>query len=146
MVPVTWSGIIAELAYLSSSRLKSAFSLYCWSYYWQLYVWLLLSFVLQILQVRGVRPMSLSEMANLFNNLRLLVCPGLVSSFYPLHLGLLSHGQCFLTVWFAFQDPNANNLIASTTFYSESTRAMLCLVRFGFEYLVAYFSSQFPCC
>ncbi|XP_058187308.1 AP-2 complex subunit alpha-1-like [Rhododendron vialii] len=53
--------------------------------------------------VRGVRPMSLSEMANLFNNFRLLVCPGL--------------------------DPNPNNLIASTTFYSESTRAMLCLVR-----------------
>lgn len=53
--------------------------------------------------VRGVRPMSLSEMANLFNNFRLLVCPGL--------------------------DPNPNNLIASTTFYSESTRAMLCLMR-----------------
>ncbi|KAL8496454.1 hypothetical protein ACS0TY_020244 [Phlomoides rotata] len=53
--------------------------------------------------VRGVRPMPLSEMANLFNSLHLIVCPGL--------------------------DPNANNLIASTTFYSESTRAMLCLVR-----------------
>ncbi|KVH90688.1 Adaptor protein complex AP-2, alpha subunit [Cynara cardunculus var. scolymus] len=53
--------------------------------------------------VRGVRPMSLGEMANLFNSLRLMVCPGL--------------------------DPNASNLVASTTFYSESTRAMLCLVR-----------------
>ncbi|CAH9070925.1 unnamed protein product [Cuscuta europaea] len=53
--------------------------------------------------VRGVRPMSLVEMANLFHSYRLMVCPGL--------------------------DPNANNLIASTTFYSESTRAMLCLVR-----------------
>ncbi|KAM3374229.1 AP-2 complex subunit alpha-1 [Capsicum galapagoense] len=53
--------------------------------------------------VRGVRPMLLPEMANLFNSLRLMVCPGL--------------------------DPNANNLVASTTFYSESTRAMLCLVR-----------------
>ncbi|XP_009769671.1 AP-2 complex subunit alpha-1-like [Nicotiana sylvestris] len=53
--------------------------------------------------VRGVRPMSLPEMANLLNSLRLMVCPGL--------------------------DPNANNLVASTTFYSESTRAMLCLVR-----------------
>ncbi|CAL5357144.1 hypothetical protein CsSME_00046630 [Camellia sinensis var. sinensis] len=53
--------------------------------------------------VRGVRPMSLAEMTNLFNSFRLLVCPGL--------------------------DPNANNLVASTTFYSESTRAMLCLIR-----------------
>uniref|UniRef100_A0A5B7AVA0 AP-2 complex subunit alpha n=1 Tax=Davidia involucrata TaxID=16924 RepID=A0A5B7AVA0_DAVIN len=53
--------------------------------------------------VRGVRPMSLMEMANLFNSFRLMVCPGL--------------------------DPNPNNLVASTTFYSESTRAMLCLVR-----------------
>lgn len=42
-------------------------------------------------------------MANLFNTLRLMVCPGL--------------------------DPNAFNLVASATFYSESTRAMLCLVR-----------------
>nr|XP_043630045.1 AP-2 complex subunit alpha-1-like [Erigeron canadensis] len=53
--------------------------------------------------VRGVRPMSLGEMANLLNSLRLMVCPGL--------------------------DPNPSNLVASTTFYSESTRAMLCLVR-----------------
>ncbi|GFP95383.1 ap-2 complex subunit alpha-2 [Phtheirospermum japonicum] len=53
--------------------------------------------------VRGVRPMLLAEMANLFNSLHLIVCPGL--------------------------DPNANNLVASTTFYSESTRAMLCLIR-----------------
>ncbi|XP_055829664.1 AP-2 complex subunit alpha-1-like [Solanum dulcamara] len=53
--------------------------------------------------VRGVRPMSLPEMTDLFNSLRLMVCPGL--------------------------DPNANNLVASTTFYSDSTRAMLCLVR-----------------
>ncbi|CAH1452493.1 unnamed protein product [Lactuca virosa] len=53
--------------------------------------------------VRGVRPMPLGEMANLFNTLRLMVCPGL--------------------------DPNAFNLVASTTFYSESTRAMLCLIR-----------------
>ncbi|KAL0436344.1 UNVERIFIED_CONTAM: AP-2 complex subunit alpha-2 [Sesamum radiatum] len=53
--------------------------------------------------VRGVRPMPLAEMASLFNSLHLMVCPGL--------------------------DPNANNLVASTTFYSESTRAMLCLIR-----------------
>ncbi|CAN4100739.1 unnamed protein product [Withania somnifera] len=53
--------------------------------------------------VRGVRPMSLLEMTNLFNSLCLMVCPGL--------------------------DPNTNNLVASTTFYSDSTRAMLCLVR-----------------
>lgn len=53
--------------------------------------------------VRGVRPLPLVEMANLFNSFRMMVCPGL--------------------------DPNPNNLVASTTFYSESTRAMLCLVR-----------------
>ncbi|XP_073055599.1 AP-2 complex subunit alpha-1-like isoform X2 [Primulina eburnea] len=53
--------------------------------------------------VRGVRPMPLAEMTNLLNSLRVMVCPGL--------------------------DPNANNLVASTTFYSESTRAMLCLMR-----------------
>ncbi|KAK1588430.1 hypothetical protein Q3G72_023165 [Acer saccharum] len=53
--------------------------------------------------IRGVRPMSLLEMANLFNSYRMMVCPGL--------------------------DPNPNNLVASTTFYSESTRAMLCLTR-----------------
>lgn len=53
--------------------------------------------------VRGVRPMPLLEMANLFNSCHLIVCPGL--------------------------DPNPNNLVASTTFYSESTRAMLCLSR-----------------
>ncbi|OWM68960.1 hypothetical protein CDL15_Pgr025147 [Punica granatum] len=53
--------------------------------------------------VRGVRPLPLMEMANLFNSFRVMVLPGL--------------------------DPNPNNLVASTTFYSESTRAMLCLVR-----------------
>lgn len=53
--------------------------------------------------VRGVRPLPLLEMANLFNSFHLIVCPGL--------------------------DPNPNNLVASTTFYSESTRAMLCLAR-----------------
>ncbi|CAB4313334.1 unnamed protein product [Prunus armeniaca] len=53
--------------------------------------------------VRGVKPMPLAEMANLLNSLRLMVCPAL--------------------------DPNPNNLVASTMFYSESTRAMLCLVR-----------------
>lgn len=30
---------------------------------------------------------------------------------------------------FLFQDPNPNNLVASTTFYSENTRAIVCLVR-----------------
>ncbi|GAB4859714.1 hypothetical protein Ancab_011194 [Ancistrocladus abbreviatus] len=53
--------------------------------------------------VRGVRPMPLLEMANLFNGYLLMVCPGL--------------------------DPNPNNLVACTTFYSESTQAMLCLIR-----------------
>ncbi|KAL9247388.1 hypothetical protein vseg_020825 [Gypsophila vaccaria] len=53
--------------------------------------------------VRGVRPMSLIEMANLFSSYHLMVCPGL--------------------------DPNPNNLVVCTTFYSESTKAMLCLMR-----------------
>ncbi|KAL5580226.1 hypothetical protein UlMin_012668 [Ulmus minor] len=53
--------------------------------------------------VRGVKPLLLVEMANLLNSFRLMISPGL--------------------------DPNPNNLIASTTFYSESTQAMLCLVR-----------------
>ncbi|RVX20388.1 AP-2 complex subunit alpha-2 [Vitis vinifera] len=61
--------------------------------------------------------MLLLEMANLFNSLRLMVCPGL--------------------------DPNANNLVASTTFYSESTRAMLCLVRDIFPSL-AYYLASYP--
>ncbi|EOA22054.1 hypothetical protein CARUB_v10002594mg [Capsella rubella] len=42
-------------------------------------------------------------MANLFNSFHVTICPGL--------------------------DPNPNNLVASTTFYSESTGAMLCLAR-----------------
>ncbi|XP_043704839.1 AP-2 complex subunit alpha-1-like [Telopea speciosissima] len=53
--------------------------------------------------VRGVRPLSLPEMSNLFNSFHVMVTPGL--------------------------DPNPNNLVASTTFFSESTRAMLCLIR-----------------
>ncbi|KAF7805668.1 AP-2 complex subunit alpha-1-like [Senna tora] len=53
--------------------------------------------------VRGVKPLPLLEMANLFNSYRLTICPGL--------------------------DPNPNNLVASTTFFSETTRAMLCLIR-----------------
>ncbi|XVF69077.1 hypothetical protein PTKIN_Ptkin11bG0051800 [Pterospermum kingtungense] len=53
--------------------------------------------------VRGVRPMPLPEMTNLLNSFRIMICPGL--------------------------DPNPNNLVASTTFYSESTHAILCLVR-----------------
>ncbi|KAF6150391.1 hypothetical protein GIB67_034090 [Kingdonia uniflora] len=53
--------------------------------------------------IRGVKPLSLLEMSNLFNSYRLMVSPGL--------------------------DPNPNNLVASTTFYSESTQAMLCLIR-----------------
>ncbi|KAJ4744633.1 AP-2 complex subunit alpha-2 [Rhynchospora pubera] len=53
--------------------------------------------------VRGVKPMPLHEMANLFMSLHLAVTPGL--------------------------DANPNNLVACATFYSETTRAMLCLVR-----------------
>ncbi|KAJ0266590.1 AP-2 complex subunit alpha-1 [Hirschfeldia incana] len=53
--------------------------------------------------VRGVRPLALPEMANLFNSFRVTICPGL--------------------------DPNPNNLVASTTFYSDTTGAMLCLAR-----------------
>ncbi|KAJ6346346.1 hypothetical protein OIU78_008893 [Salix suchowensis] len=53
--------------------------------------------------VRGVRPLSLIDMANIFTSFQLTVCQGL--------------------------DPNPNNLIASTTFYSETIRPMLCLIR-----------------
>ncbi|CAM8967179.1 unnamed protein product [Rhodiola kirilowii] len=53
--------------------------------------------------VRGVHPLPLQELASLLTGFRMMVCPGL--------------------------DPNPNNLIASTTFYSESTRPMLCLIR-----------------
>ncbi|RRT77424.1 hypothetical protein B296_00028635 [Ensete ventricosum] len=56
-----------------------------------------------MVQLRGVKPLSLPEMANLFTSLHLAVTPGI--------------------------DANPNNLVACTTFYSESTRAMLCLVR-----------------
>ncbi|KAH7688704.1 Clathrin adaptor alpha/beta/gamma-adaptin appendage Ig-like subdomain-containing protein [Dioscorea alata] len=51
--------------------------------------------------VRGVKPMPIPELANLFTNLQLAVTPGL--------------------------DTNPNNLVASTTFFSDSTKAMLCL-------------------
>ncbi|KAL6847616.1 hypothetical protein ACP4OV_022642 [Aristida adscensionis] len=53
--------------------------------------------------VKGVKPMPLAEMANLFMTLHLAVAPGL--------------------------DNNPNNIVACTTFFSEATRAMLCLVR-----------------
>jgi AP-2 complex subunit alpha len=53
--------------------------------------------------VKGVKPMPLPEMANLFMSLHLAVAPGL--------------------------DNNPNNLVACTTFFSEATRAMLCLIR-----------------
>jgi len=52
--------------------------------------------------VRGVRPMPLAEMADLFNRLHIGVAPGL--------------------------DPNVNNIVAATTFY-YGTAATLCLVR-----------------
>ncbi|KAL9660930.1 hypothetical protein QQ045_025749 [Rhodiola kirilowii] len=61
--------------------------------------------------VRGVRPLHLQELANLLNGFRLMVCPGL--------------------------DPNPNNLVASTTYHSESTRPMLCLVKiFSLDYYI----------
>ncbi|CAN6452639.1 unnamed protein product [Victoria cruziana] len=53
--------------------------------------------------VRGVKPLLLPDMANLFNSFHLAVCPLL--------------------------DPNPNNLVVCTTFFSEATRAMLCLMR-----------------
>ncbi|GMI74329.1 hypothetical protein like AT5G22780 [Hibiscus trionum] len=53
--------------------------------------------------VRGVRPMALPEMANLLHSFGLMISQGL--------------------------DPNPNNLVASTTFSSEKTHGMLCLVR-----------------
>uniref|UniRef100_A0A0D3FCW6 AP-2 complex subunit alpha n=1 Tax=Oryza barthii TaxID=65489 RepID=A0A0D3FCW6_9ORYZ len=53
--------------------------------------------------VKGVKPLPLPEIASLFMSLHLAVAPGL--------------------------DNNLNNLVACTTFFSETTRAMLCLVR-----------------
>ncbi|XP_024401232.1 AP-2 complex subunit alpha-2 isoform X2 [Physcomitrium patens] len=53
--------------------------------------------------VRNVRPMPLIEMANLFNSLHIGVATGL--------------------------DPNENNIVSATTFYSESAQATLCLIR-----------------
>jgi AP-2 complex subunit alpha len=52
--------------------------------------------------VRGVRPMPVSDMGDLFNSLHIGVAPGL--------------------------DPNVNNIVAATTFYSQAG-ATLCLVR-----------------
>uniref|UniRef100_A0A1D1XEC3 AP-2 complex subunit alpha n=2 Tax=Anthurium amnicola TaxID=1678845 RepID=A0A1D1XEC3_9ARAE len=53
--------------------------------------------------IRGVKPLSVPEMASMLISLHFAVTPGL--------------------------DVNPNNLVATTTFYSESTRAVLCLVR-----------------
>ncbi|KAK8615335.1 hypothetical protein V6N13_069110 [Hibiscus sabdariffa] len=53
--------------------------------------------------VRGVKPMPLPEVANLLHSFGLMSSQGL--------------------------DPNPNNLVASTTFCSEKTHGMLCLVR-----------------
>jgi AP-2 complex subunit alpha len=53
--------------------------------------------------VKGVRPLPLPEMANLFLSLHLAVTPGL--------------------------DTNPNNMVACGTFFSEATHTMLCLVR-----------------
>eukprot|EP00252_Welwitschia_mirabilis_P025764 TRINITY_DN8191_c0_g1_i1.p1 TRINITY_DN8191_c0_g1~~TRINITY_DN8191_c0_g1_i1.p1 ORF type:complete len:1019 (-),score=209.30 TRINITY_DN8191_c0_g1_i1:385-3441(-) len=53
--------------------------------------------------VRGVKPLMLSEMSSLFATLHIAVSPGI--------------------------DPNPNNLVASSTFYSEATKAALCLIR-----------------
>jgi AP-2 complex subunit alpha len=51
--------------------------------------------------VRGVRPMPVSDMGDLFNSLHIGVAPGL--------------------------DPNVNNIVAATTFFSQAG-ATLCLV------------------
>lgn len=53
--------------------------------------------------VKGVKPLPLPEMANLFLSLHLAVTPGL--------------------------DTNPNNMVACGTFFSEATHTMLCLVR-----------------
>jgi AP-2 complex subunit alpha len=53
--------------------------------------------------VRNVKPMPLPEMAALFNSLHIGVAPGL--------------------------DPNVNNIVCASTFYSESAQATLCLIR-----------------
>ncbi|CAM0870970.1 unnamed protein product [Alopecurus aequalis] len=57
----------------------------------------------QPLKVRGVKPLPLPDMANLFMSLHLAVSPGL--------------------------DANPNNMVACGTFFSEATHTMLCLVR-----------------
>ncbi|BBN03404.1 AP-2 complex subunit alpha [Marchantia polymorpha subsp. ruderalis] len=53
--------------------------------------------------VRGVKPLPLPEMADLFTSLHVGVAPGL--------------------------DPNPNNIVAAATFYSETGGATLCLIR-----------------
>jgi AP-2 complex subunit alpha len=53
--------------------------------------------------VRGVKPLPLPEMADLFNNLHIGVAPGL--------------------------DPNTNNVVAAATFFAESGGSILCLIR-----------------
>ena len=82
------------------------------------------------MQVRGVKPLSLSEMANLFNNIQITVSPGLVSIALRMYFYNILSLTDRLTTWKnnLLQDPNPNNLVASTTFYFEATKDTLCLV------------------
>lgn len=83
------------------------------------------------MQVRGVKPMPLPEMANLFASLRFAVTPGLVSChpFCLLRCSSPSRSRLIKFLRPLFQDVNPNNLVATTSFYSETTLAVLCLVR-----------------
>ena len=79
------------------------------------------------MQVRSVKPLPLSKMENLFNNLRIIVSPGLVSIVMCMYF----YNILFLTDILTtrknniLQDPNPNNLVESTTFYFEATKATL---------------------
>lgn len=114
----------------------------------------LIGSVVVIWQVRGVRAMPLSEMSELFISLHIGVAPGLVR-FWPFALSCLFTSDLFLsgvilvcttswglqptfdtyyveqwaliTSFWDLQDPNVNNIVAATTFYS-GTAATLCLV------------------
>lgn len=80
-------------------------------------------------QVRGVKPMPIPELANLFTNLQLAVTSGLViCNSSSTHLFFSHIFMKVIIFYFPSQDTNPNNLVASTTFFSDSTKAMLCLV------------------
>ncbi|KAH7689795.1 Clathrin/coatomer adaptor adaptin-like N-terminal protein [Dioscorea alata] len=77
--------------------------------------------------VKGVKPMPIPELANLFTNLQLAVTPGLDTN--PNNLVASTTFFSDSTKAMLCLDTNPNNLVASTTFFSDSTKAMLCLIR-----------------